>query len=130
MAPPARSKGAKDPKDLQREVDRLEREIADTIRALKETQERGRGDAPRGEGQRGEGQRGEGQRPDAKPEPRRNPQPEAQPERFQELEFGAFVLQPMDGPEREANTAAAVAYCLAHPRWRLGLETHKLLGIP
>jgi 7-carboxy-7-deazaguanine synthase (Cx14CxxC type) len=58
------------------------------------------------------------------------PQPEAQPERFEELEFGAFVLQPMDGPEREANTAAAVAYCLAHPRWRLGLQTHKLLGIP
>ena len=39
-------------------------------------------------------------------------------------------LQPMDGPARERNTADAVAYCLAHPRWRLSLQTHKLLGIP
>jgi 7-carboxy-7-deazaguanine synthase len=36
----------------------------------------------------------------------------------------------MDGPDREANTAAALRYCLAHPRWRLSLQTHKLLGIP
>jgi hypothetical protein len=35
----------------------------------------------------------------------------------------------MDGPARETNTAAAVAYCLAHPRWQLGLQTHKLIGI-
>jgi organic radical activating enzyme len=35
----------------------------------------------------------------------------------------------MDGPAREANTRAALAYCLAHPRWRLSLQTHKLLGI-
>jgi hypothetical protein len=40
------------------------------------------------------------------------------------------LLQPMDGPERESNTAAAVAYCLEHPQWRLSLQTHKLLGIP
>jgi 7-carboxy-7-deazaguanine synthase len=58
------------------------------------------------------------------------PQPDASPERFEHLAFGSFVLQPMDGPGREANTQAAVAYCLAHPRWRLGLQTHKLLGIP
>jgi 7-carboxy-7-deazaguanine synthase len=58
------------------------------------------------------------------------PQPDARPERFEHLAFGSFVLQPMDGPAREANTQAAVAYCLAHPRWRLGLQTHKLLGIP
>lgn len=58
------------------------------------------------------------------------PQPGATPELFEHLAFGSFVLQPMDGPAREANTQAAVAYCLAHPRWRLGLQTHKLLGIP
>lgn len=57
------------------------------------------------------------------------PQAGAEPERFAELDFDTFLLQPMDGPEREANTAAALAYCLAHPRWRLTLQTHKLLGI-
>jgi 7-carboxy-7-deazaguanine synthase (Cx14CxxC type) len=54
----------------------------------------------------------------------------AQPERFEGLEFRHFFLQPMDGPAREANTAAALRYCLSHPRWRLSLQTHKLLGIP
>jgi organic radical activating enzyme len=46
------------------------------------------------------------------------------------MEFENFLLQPMDGPDREQNTAAAVAYCLDHPQWRLSLQTHKLLGIP
>jgi 7-carboxy-7-deazaguanine synthase (Cx14CxxC type) len=54
----------------------------------------------------------------------------AQPERFADLDFRHFFLQPMDGPAREANTAAALRYCLSHPRWRLSLQTHKLLGIP
>lgn len=58
------------------------------------------------------------------------PQPGAEPERFAELDFRYFFLQPMDGPAREANTEAALRYCLAHPRWRLSLQTHKLLGIP
>jgi 7-carboxy-7-deazaguanine synthase len=58
------------------------------------------------------------------------PQAEADPSQFEELEFRHFFLQPMDGPAREANTRAALAYCLAHPRWRLSLQTHKLLGIP
>ena len=58
------------------------------------------------------------------------PQPGAEPERFEHLAFDHFFLQPMDGPEREANTAAAVRFCLAHPRWRLSLQTHKLIGIP
>jgi 7-carboxy-7-deazaguanine synthase len=58
------------------------------------------------------------------------PQAEAEPSRFEGLEFRHFFLQPMDGPAREANTRAALAYCLAHPRWRLSLQTHKLLGIP
>ena len=58
------------------------------------------------------------------------PQAGAEPERFAALAFRHFFLQPMDSPVREANTAAAVRYCLSHPRWRLSLQTHKLLGIP
>lgn len=58
------------------------------------------------------------------------PQPDAPPERFADLAFEHFFLQPMDGPELAANTARAVAYCKAHPRWRLSLQTHKLIGIP
>ena len=57
------------------------------------------------------------------------PQPGAQPERFAGAEFEHFFLQPMDGPRIEANIAAAVAYCLEHPQWRLSLQTHKILGI-
>jgi 7-carboxy-7-deazaguanine synthase (Cx14CxxC type) len=58
--------------------------------------------------------------------------PDAQPERFASLAFDVFLLQPMDmGDEAatRANTAAALAYCLAHPQWRLSLQTHKLLDI-
>jgi 7-carboxy-7-deazaguanine synthase (Cx14CxxC type) len=58
------------------------------------------------------------------------PQPAAPPQRFEHLAFDHFFLQPMDGPEREANTRATVEYCLAHPQWHLSLQTHKLLGIP
>lgn len=58
------------------------------------------------------------------------PQSGAEPERFAHLDFQEFFLQPMDGPEREINTRLALQYCLAHPRWRLSLQTHKLLGIP
>jgi 7-carboxy-7-deazaguanine synthase (Cx14CxxC type) len=57
------------------------------------------------------------------------PQEGAQPEAFADLDFASFALQPMDGPDQAANTARAVAYCLAHPQWRLSLQTHKLLGI-
>jgi 7-carboxy-7-deazaguanine synthase (Cx14CxxC type) len=57
------------------------------------------------------------------------PQVDAPPERFEALEFGHFFLQPMDGPRREANTHAAIEYCLAHPRWRLSLQSHKIIGI-
>ncbi len=57
------------------------------------------------------------------------PQEGAEPERFASLEFRHFFLQPMDGPEIGRNTRAALEYCLAHPRWRLSLQTHKLLGI-
>lgn len=58
------------------------------------------------------------------------PQEDAMPERFTGLDFQHFFLQPMDGPRTQENTEAALAYCLAHPRWRLSLQTHKLLGIP
>ena len=58
------------------------------------------------------------------------PQADAPPERFEALDFRHFFLQPMDGPARPANTRAAVEYCKAHPRWRLSLQSHKLIGIP
>lgn len=58
------------------------------------------------------------------------PQQGALPEQFADLAFEHFYLQPMDGPERDRYTRHAVQYCLAHPRWRLSLQTHKLLGIP
>jgi len=58
------------------------------------------------------------------------PQEGASPESFEELSFTRLLLQPMDGPEREKNTRLAVEYCLAHPQWRLSLQTHKYLGIP
>jgi 7-carboxy-7-deazaguanine synthase (Cx14CxxC type) len=58
------------------------------------------------------------------------PQAGAEPENYAQLEFAHFFLQPMDGPERARNTRLAIEYCLAHPRWRLSLQTHKLIGIP
>jgi 7-carboxy-7-deazaguanine synthase (Cx14CxxC type) len=58
------------------------------------------------------------------------PQPGAEPECFESMDFGHFLLQPMDGADRLRNTELAVAYCKAHPRWRLSLQTHKLIGIP
>ncbi|MDQ2931920.1 MAG: 7-carboxy-7-deazaguanine synthase [Gemmatimonadota bacterium] len=58
------------------------------------------------------------------------PQAGGEPERFADLDFEQFYLQPMDGPDRERNTELALAYCLSHPQWRLSIQTHKLLGIP
>jgi 7-carboxy-7-deazaguanine synthase len=58
------------------------------------------------------------------------PQSGAEPDRFEDLEFRHFFLQPMDGPDREVHTKLALEYCLAHPQWCLSLQTHKLLGIP
>jgi 7-carboxy-7-deazaguanine synthase len=57
------------------------------------------------------------------------PQPGAMPEQFQSLPFDHYFLQPMDGLERQRNTRAAIAYCLAHPQWRLSLQTHKITGM-
>jgi 7-carboxy-7-deazaguanine synthase len=58
------------------------------------------------------------------------PQPGVDPARFEAWDFERFLLQPMDGPARTANTEAAIAYCLEHPRWRLSVQTHKYLGLP
>ena len=57
------------------------------------------------------------------------PQARAEPERYAGLAFDHFFLQPMDNAMRESNTQSAIAYCLAHPWWRLSLQTHKLTGI-
>lgn len=57
------------------------------------------------------------------------PQPGAEPGKFEKLAFDHFFLQPMDSPERARNTALATDYCLAHPQWRLSLQTHKIIGI-
>jgi 7-carboxy-7-deazaguanine synthase (Cx14CxxC type) len=58
------------------------------------------------------------------------PQAGFEPEDFGGLSFRHFFLQPMDGPDREANTELALRYCMEHPQWRLSLQTHKILGIP
>lgn len=57
------------------------------------------------------------------------PQEGAAPESFAGLAFDHFFLQPMDGPDGAANTQAAIRYCLAHPAWRLSVQTHKFLGM-
>lgn len=58
------------------------------------------------------------------------PQPGAEPELYAGLAFEHFFLQPMDGPDRVANTDRAIQYCLQNPLWRLSLQTHKMIGIP
>jgi 7-carboxy-7-deazaguanine synthase (Cx14CxxC type) len=58
------------------------------------------------------------------------PQVGAEPERFQDLAFQHFFLQPMDSADVAQNTSQALQYCLAHPQWRLSLQTHKILQIP
>ena len=58
------------------------------------------------------------------------PQDGVDPAAMANLAFDHFWLQPMDGPQRAANTRAAIAYCMDHPQWRLSLQTHKITGIP
>lgn len=58
------------------------------------------------------------------------PQLGVDPSAYEHLDFKHFLLQPMDGPRQRENTQLAMRYCLAHPRWRLSLQTHKILGIP
>ncbi len=57
------------------------------------------------------------------------PQPGLSPEAFETLAFERFSVQPMDGSARERNTRLAIEFCLAHPKWRLSLQTHKVVGI-
>jgi len=57
------------------------------------------------------------------------PQIGVDPAQFEALAFDHFCLQPMDGPRAQHNTQAAIAYCQAHPRWRLSVQTHKWIGI-
>ena len=57
------------------------------------------------------------------------PQPNALPESFQTLAFEHFFLQPMDGPHTAENTRLAIDYCMTHPRWRLSVQTHKIVGV-
>lgn len=58
------------------------------------------------------------------------PQAGIDPEAMLAWDFRHFLIQPLDGPDREASLAAAIDYVMSHPRWRLGLQTHKLLGLP
>ncbi len=58
------------------------------------------------------------------------PQMGQTPGQFETFDFQHFFLQPMDGSERAAHTDAVIAFCLANPRWRISLQTHKLMGIP
>jgi 7-carboxy-7-deazaguanine synthase (Cx14CxxC type) len=57
------------------------------------------------------------------------PQAAAWPDQFEGLAFDHFLLQPLDGPNRDANTVQTIAYCMQHPRWRLSVQTHKTVGI-
>jgi 7-carboxy-7-deazaguanine synthase len=57
------------------------------------------------------------------------PQQGAEPDRFESLAFDYWYLQPLDDENRATHTAAAIEYCLAHPRWRLSLQRHKFLGL-
>jgi 7-carboxy-7-deazaguanine synthase (Cx14CxxC type) len=57
------------------------------------------------------------------------PQAAAPPEMYAGLCFGLFYLQPMDGPKRAQNTQMAIEYCMAHPQWRLCIQTHKVIGL-
>ena len=54
---------------------------------------------------------------------------EARPERFEALAFEHFYLQPLFDEHIEANTRAALDYCLRHPRWKLSVQMHKVIGI-
>lgn len=58
------------------------------------------------------------------------PQVGGEPTRYEGFDFDRFFLQPMDGPNQDANTRLAAKYCLEHPRWELSIQTHKLIGLP
>lgn len=58
------------------------------------------------------------------------PQPGSNWKAMQDWAFDHFLIQPMDSVAREANLKEAIAFVMAHPRWRLSLQTHKALGLP
>ncbi len=58
------------------------------------------------------------------------PQPDLDPQQFEELAFEHYFVQPMDGLELQKNTESCVQFCKSHPMWKLSLQTHKILGIP
>ena len=58
------------------------------------------------------------------------PQSGIDPEDLLAWDFRHFLIQPLDGPERKESMSAAIGYVMAHPRWRLGLQSHKLIGMP
>ena len=58
------------------------------------------------------------------------PQEDADPLEFEALDFEQFFIQPMDGPRLKEAVAESARFCMAHPRWRLSLQMHKLAGIP
>lgn len=51
------------------------------------------------------------------------------PKVYEHLEFEHFYVQPMDGPVQAQNIEASIGFCLANPKWRLSLQTHKILGV-
>ncbi|MDV6332867.1 7-carboxy-7-deazaguanine synthase [Asticcacaulis sp. 201] len=57
------------------------------------------------------------------------PQVGVDPAEFAGLDFERFYLQPKDDAKQSANTQAVIDYCLAHPQWRMSVQTHKLVGL-
>ncbi len=57
------------------------------------------------------------------------PQKDLDPDKFSDLDFKNFFIQPMDSKELESNVAKSIKFCMDNPKWRLSLQTHKILGI-
>ena len=57
------------------------------------------------------------------------PQESLDPEKFSLFDFSEFYLQPMDSNEYQENLNATITYCQKNPKWKLSLQTHKILGI-
>jgi len=57
------------------------------------------------------------------------PQKDLDPDKFSDLDFKNFFIQPMDSKELESNVAKSIKFCMSNPKWRLSLQTHKILGI-
>jgi len=57
------------------------------------------------------------------------PQESLDPEKFSLFDFSEFYLQPMDSNKYQENLNATITYCQKNPKWKLSLQTHKILGI-